>query len=241
MIAALPREVANLVKGWRREKERTRNVVIHTSEHAVVAYAGMGAARAELAVRAALAVGSVDYLISVGWAGATKSEFSAGSIHHPATVIDAATQMKYSTITGTGILVTTSNVANERQKQNLTASLNADFVDMEAATVARIAAEQGIAFAAVKAISDEHNAVLPDMQRFITADGWVDETAFGLHIALRPWLWPATLRMAQGATLSARNLCAELQQVLQAYEAHVSTPADATNLESIENQGEACR
>ena len=220
IIAALPREIATLVEGWQDESDLARKICIYTSDAAIAVCAGMGAARAELAVQQALARGPVSYIFSVGWAGALKPEISAGSVHHPAYVVDALTKQKFAAVAGTGTLVTVGNVANAEEKKALAAQFDADFVDMEAATVARLAAEQGIPFAVVKAISDEQDEALPEIAKFTTKDGWVRESAFALHVALRPWTWLATLRMARGASASARNLCRELHSILLAYQAN---------------------
>ncbi len=217
IIAALPREIATLVDGWQDESDLARKICVYTSEAAIVVCAGMGAARAELAVQQALARGPISYIFSVGWAGALKSEISAGSVQHPACVIDALTKQKFAAMAGTGTLVTVGSVANAEEKQALAAEFDADFVDMEAATVARMAAEQGIPFAVVKAISDEQDEALPEIAKFTTQEGWIRENAFALHVALRPWTWLATMRMARGASVSARNLCQELHSILLAY------------------------
>ena len=67
IIAALPREVAALVQGWQR-RQGPDGVVVYTDGRAVVACAGMGAARAELAVAAAMATIPLTRLVSVGLA-----------------------------------------------------------------------------------------------------------------------------------------------------------------------------
>ncbi|HEX4022495.1 MAG TPA: phosphorylase [Acidobacteriaceae bacterium] len=219
IIAALPREVAPLIQGWRDESDPARKVFVHISETAIVAYAGMGAARAEMAVRQALQHGPISHLLSVGWAGALKADYAVGSMHHPAQVIDAATKQKFATVAGKGTLVSVKRFANAQEKQALVADFDADFVDMEAAAVARIAAEQGIPFAAVKAISDGSDDVLPDLQSFYTDDGWFREKAFALHVALRPGMWSAAMQLGRNASASAQNLCYELDSILRAYEA----------------------
>lgn len=218
MIAALPREVAPLVQGWQDESDRVRKVFVYTSDAAVVAYAGMGAVRAEMAVRAALQHGPISHILSVGWAGALKPGLAVGTVHHPAYVIDAVTNQRSPTVAGAGTLVTATKFADAEEKHRLVADFNADFVDMEAATVARTAAEQGVPFAAVKAISDGPDDDLPELQRFYTQDGWFREKAFALHLALRPWLWAVAVRMGRSASISAQNLCYELDRVLRAYE-----------------------
>lgn len=71
IIAALPREIAELVRGVAADEVlRQRGIYLYRLPKAVVVAAGMGATRAELAVEAALAAGAVDLLISAGLAGA---------------------------------------------------------------------------------------------------------------------------------------------------------------------------
>jgi adenosylhomocysteine nucleosidase len=218
MIAALPREVAPLVQGWQDESDRVRKVFVYTSDAAVVAYAGMGAVRAEMAVRAALQYGPISHILSVGWAGALKPGLAVGTVHHPAYVIDAVTNQRSPTVAGSGTLVTVTKFADAGEKRRLVADFGADLVDMEAATVARIAAEQGVPFAVVKAISDGPGDDLPELQRFYTQDGWFREKAFALHLALRPWMWAVAVHMGRSASISAQNLCYELDRVLNVYE-----------------------
>ena len=69
IIAALPREVNALVKGW-TWRRLPGQVEIYTNSEAVVACAGMGAARAAIGVEAAMAAMPLTALLSVGLAGA---------------------------------------------------------------------------------------------------------------------------------------------------------------------------
>ena len=219
IIAALPREIAELVRGWKNESHPKEKIFVYTRGQTVVACAGMGAQRAALATRAALEHGPIARILSVGWAGALCAEMTAGTVLRPARVIDAVTGEKFSCAQGSGTLVTVAQVADAEAKRVLAARHDANCVDMEAAAVARIAAEQGIAFAAIKAVSDALDVELPPLQAFTTDDGWFRESAFAVHIAVRPWLWPGVLRMAGNSAHAARNLCRELRSMLQAYEA----------------------
>lgn len=219
IIAALPREVAPLIKGWKDESDRARKVFVFTTHHSVVAYAGMGALRAEIAARHVLDHGPISHLLSVGWAGALREGCGVGSLQHPAEVIDAVTGESFPAVAGTGRLVTVTKFAGVEEKQKLATDFDADYVDMEAATIARIAVERAIPFAAVKTISDERDTVLPELQRFYTSDGWFQEKRFALHVAVRPWLWSSVIQTGKNASMSAQKLCEELQRILQAYEA----------------------
>ena len=51
---------------------------------------------------------------------------------------------------------------------------------MEAAAVAAVAQERGIEFAAVKAISDELDFVMPPVGRFVDADGKFETARFAV-------------------------------------------------------------
>ena len=88
-------------------------------------------------------------------------------------------------------------------------------VEMEAATVARLAEAHGLQCSAIKAISDAAEFEFPALSRFHTKDGQFREAAFGAYVAVRPWLWGAVLEMARGSKLAAGNLCRELELEIQ--------------------------
>ena len=89
-IAALQREIAAVVHGWRADETLpARHIHLYWNNDAIVACAGMGADRASLAVEAALALGPASELISVGWAGACNEGLKIGDVFRPGTVIDA--------------------------------------------------------------------------------------------------------------------------------------------------------
>jgi adenosylhomocysteine nucleosidase len=217
-IAALPREIASLVsqRGWRADQTQLRRN-IHLFEHqdAIIACAGMGAHRASLAVEAALALGPASELISVGWAGACNRRARVGDVIHADIVIDVKTGEQFFTVETRAesepqIVVTVTAPASAKEKERLGMSYYATAVDMEAAAVARIARAQDLPFNAIKAISDDADFELPDMQRFATPDGRFRETAFGLHVALRPSLWKPVTILAKGSKLAAGNLQAAI-------------------------------
>jgi len=219
IVAALERELRPLTRGWRRESTRD-GVTVYSSEKAVVAFAGMGVDRAELAAAAALSVGPVHRVISVGWAGALHSGIRRGAVRRVGTVIDPATGEFFDTadagerLSHTAVLVTTDHVVSAREKKHLHDRLAADLVDMEAAAVARMARARGVPFQALKAVSDEYDFDLPGLEKFAAADGQFREGAFALYVALRPALWGRVAQMATHSSTAAANLCAELEQHL---------------------------
>jgi adenosylhomocysteine nucleosidase len=218
-IAALPREIASIVsrRGWRaEEKLLARNIHLFEHRDAIIACAGMGVHRASLAVEAALALGPVSELVSVGWAGACNNWRTSGDVVRANIVVDARTGERFFTeekrqgIRGQEVVVTVASPASVKEKERLSLSYYASAVDMEAAAVARIARARELPFYAIKAISDGHDFELPDMSRFTTADGQFREGAFALHVAVRPQLWKLVLTLAKSSKLAAKHLSAEI-------------------------------
>src|SRR3569833_1389597 len=90
IIAALPREVAPLVKGWKCEK-LPANRTVYLRDNIVVACAGMGPSQVALAVSAARALLPVTELVSAGLAGACNPTLRIGDIVRPGVVVDRTT------------------------------------------------------------------------------------------------------------------------------------------------------
>lgn len=222
-IAALRREIAAVVKGegWHADHSKhARGIHIYVHDDAIIACAGMGAARASLAIEAALALGPASELVSVGWAGACNERFHVGDVIHPSILIDARTGERFfladpSTTDAAEVVVTVAAPAGTVAKQRLSISYSASAVDMEAAAVARIAQAHGLPFSAIKAISDEADFELPDLQQFSTEDGQFQESEFALYVAFRPWLWKFVLTMAKGSRLAAERLRTEIEAHIQ--------------------------
>jgi len=225
-VAALLREIAPLVKGWQTDSAlRARGIHLYWNEQAIVVCAGMGAQRATLAAQAAFAMGAVSSLTSIGWAGACDPAFHVGHVVEASVVIDARTGERFEGRSGVSrhsasgsvvfesrpIIVTVPLPSSVHEKRRLAETYSASAVEMEAAAVARFAQIHQLPFFAVKAISDEADFELPDMDGFVDAQGQFREAAFGLHVALRPWLWLRVLRMARSSKLAAENLSAALR------------------------------
>lgn len=111
---------------------------------------------------------------------------------------------------GAGVVVSTSRVADAAGKAELYARYNAKAVDMEAASVAEVARQNGIRFMALKAISDDAHTTLPEMAGFVDAAGNFRVGGFFLHVLLRPALWGAVRRLAQNTALASRALQEQL-------------------------------
>jgi adenosylhomocysteine nucleosidase len=216
IIAALPREVKHLVRGW-KEHKLPGKIVVYTNDFAVVACAGMGAARATLAVQAAMSIKPVTALISVGLAGACDPALRVGDIVKAGVVVDTQTGERFSTSQYKQVLVSTTTIASVNEKQRLYASYWASAVDMEAATVARIAQAHNLYFQATKAISDDATFELQELARFSTRDGQFREAAFAMHTAVRPQLWSKLMQLAGNSKRALESLTTELESQLNWY------------------------
>jgi adenosylhomocysteine nucleosidase len=216
IIAALPREVKHLVRGW-QEHRLPNKTVLYTNDFAIVACSGMGSARATLAVQAAMAMKPLTTLLSVGLAGACDPSLKTGDIVHAGVVVDTQSGERYSNPHFEQILVSTPGIASIKEKRRLYESYRAGAVDMEAATVARIAQAHNIRFHAIKAISDDASFELRELTRFATKDGQFRAAAFAAYSVAQPRLWSKLFHLAVNSQRAIQSLTAELESQLDWY------------------------
>ncbi|HEU5340265.1 nucleoside phosphorylase [Edaphobacter sp.] len=222
VIAALPGELKPLVKRWRRVGVDVRGARMWTLTRGedtwVAACAGMGVEAARRAFALAELGGPLDLALSVGWAGSLDEAAGAGSVHVPAQVIDAQTGERFALSNGdrNARLVTTARVVDAKEKARLAATYpGAVLVDMEAATVARLAEIRNVPWLCVKGVSDAMGAELPDMNPFIDAMGQMKMLPFLAHIACRPKYWPALLHLGRNSARAAENMRDLIQEFMK--------------------------
>lgn len=203
VIAALPREVKQLVKGWK--SEQAGNLVVYSNGRDVVVCAGMGGAQAGRAVQAARAF-HVEEVISAGLAGACDPALRVGEVVRAGVVIDRKTRERFVDSRFGGVLVTAEEIVSVPEKRNLWTVYDAAVVDMEAATVGRLAREYGLGFRVIKAVSDEADFEMGWLSRFATEDGQFREGAFALHAALRPAMWGKVRALARNSNKAIQAL-----------------------------------
>jgi len=216
IVAALPREIAELVRGVPADAAlRRRGIFLYRLPNAVVVAAGMGASRAQMAVEAALAEGGVELMISAGLAGACTPDLQAGDVAEAGIVVDGRSGTRYATAHGSDlVLVSAAAIASVREKARLSRNYLATMVDMEAATVARLAAEKSVPFRAIKGISDAHGFELEGLSRFAGANGEFRTAAFALHTAVRPGTWGNAMQLGHNSKRALAALTATLRQAI---------------------------
>ena len=222
IIAAIPGELKPLVANgtWCRSESRAPGPTVWTGSlngHEAVAVAGgIGAAAAASAVDVALLNGTADALISYGWAGAITCAVKPPDAFGISEVVDHATGERFATRNSEGLrLITLDHVAGYYEKRPLAEAHQAVLVDMEAAAVARFAAENSIPFYCFKSISDGYTDRLPDLNRFIS-EGRLRMPAFVAYAAIRPIYWPSLVRLAGNSNRAAANLARLLSKSLPA-------------------------
>lgn len=217
IVVALRREIASFVAGW-NHVTLMHDVSAFTRDHVAVVHAGMGPERVALAVDAAVRTYDVAALMTAGLAGGCDPSVRVGEILRPAEVIDARTGERFASAESAssgGSLVSSVTIAGVREKRRLFDSYAARAVDMEAATVARLARAHGIAFKAVKAISDDAFFEMKELARFATQDGQFREAAFALYAVSRPPMWKRIRQLSANSRVALRALQVELQQEME--------------------------
>ncbi len=214
IVAALPREVAGLVRGFAPDRALKRSgIYLYRLPRALVVCAGMGSVRVLLALNAARAAGEVDSLVSTGLAGACDPALSVGSVVRVQTVVDAQSGIRFAGLDGERTLVTSPTIASVKEKQRLFSSYGAALVDMEAATVARVAQMHKLGFRAIKGISDAHDFELESLSRFASPRGHFRTGAFALHTALRPHRWRSAMQLGAGSQRALGALTSSLKEM----------------------------
>lgn len=222
VLAALPRELKPLVRHWQRN-DAPRNVSLWThldeqGDQWVAVCAGMGAEAVRRAFAAAEATGALDLVLSVGLAGATgAASLPVGSVSAITEVVDAATGERFSMNAGRRRLrlATVKRTADAAEKRRLEQTYAAVLVDMEAATVARLALMRNLPMGCFKAVSDDVDAVLPEVDQFINPEGQFKTADFVAYIALRPRYWRAVASLARASASASEALAEKLRAFMR--------------------------
>jgi len=221
IIAAMERELAPLVRGWKRATLSScdKTFTLFESNGVIAVIAGIGCKNAELAAQAAVQQYGPGFLISAGLAGALIRSLKAGSVFTPSLVVDAADGAEYRCVADSnhvsgGVLVTSAEIAGAEAKRELVTRFHGLVVDMEAAGVAKVAQQEQIGFRSVKAISDEADFDMPPMARFVAADGTFQSGRFAAWAVVRPWQWMKVAALARNSKRAISALSDRLQNDL---------------------------
>ena len=222
IIAALPGELKPLVRGWRMATlEDGTTVWTHSGANGdawIAACSGMGADAARRAFAGAEAGGPLDLVVSAGWAGALCGDARPGEASALSVIIDSRTgeQFQLANDKRNSTLVTAVRVADAAEKLRLRKTYaGAVMVDMEAATIARLAAMRDIPIACIKGVSDGLEADLPDLNPFIDSKGQLRLIPFLGHLAVRPRYWKGIAELSRNSRKAAQAMCDLILEFLE--------------------------
>jgi adenosylhomocysteine nucleosidase len=220
IIAALPGELKPLVRGWERQRTGVKGMAVWTiargGDELIAVCGGVGADAAMRSFSAAEFMGALDLVLSVGWAGALQPEMKTGECYSPSEVIDVQTGERYRIADEASPLrlATVAQVADAQEKLRLHQSYGAALVDMEAATVARLAQMRDIPVRCFKAVSDAPDAVLPDLNPFVDANGQMRMLPFIAYVAVRPRFWGSLIRLGAHSSTAASAIAGQVERFL---------------------------
>lgn len=185
-----------------------------------VTVGGVGMARARAAAQTLIASGA-ERLLVWGVAAALRPDLQPGALVVPGEVLDAEGE-RYpvssiwqqrllacapaSVMTHSGPLVTVGQpVVDRRAKTRLAQQSGAVAVDMEAAAIARVAAEQDLPFAVVRTIADPLQQSLPPVISRTQANRHL-ALGVALRLPLCPRDWPRILALGRNMQAAKRSL-----------------------------------
>ncbi len=221
IVAAAPHEFAGFSGLVRRSSPGVRwlaSTAIRDSEAMLVAN-GAGRTAAVSGARRMLATRRFRALISTGFAGALDPSLEVGEILVADPVLDGCRkyrgQMPSACPQGVrrGALLTVDEVVQSARAKLELAGRGALAVDMEAAAVADLAAERGLAFYCVRSISDRATEDFPvDFNRALRCDGTFSAWSVARQAGCRVGTWRRLLRLSRDARTAARSLARCLSQ-----------------------------
>jgi nucleoside phosphorylase len=220
LVSAIKEEIAPLVRNWKAGEisHDGRTFLFFESGNgnykAVAICSGIGAEHGRRAAEAVIQKVRPGRIVSVGYAGALDASLKVGDVVEPRIVVSGADGSQADAGRGSGIVVSSTAVADREQKRKLAAAYGAIAVDMEGASVALGARAHGIEFAALKSISDELDFAMPPVNEFVSPLGGFQHAAFAVHVALRPWLWGKTITLARNSARASKTLCAAIERYL---------------------------
>jgi len=213
IVTAMRMELAPLLRGKRAQQ--VDGVELFEIESAMVALSGIGKNAARRAAEAVIRYAQPELLVSAGIAGAVSPKLKVGDVGWAREVVDAGTGIRHRTRGGDWLVVTAQAVGGPAEKLELSRQYGADVVDMEAAALAEVAREHGLEFAAIKAISDEADFVMPPLARFVEESGRFATGRFMVYVATRPQLWPVLRKMRANTTIASANLCRAVVNLIE--------------------------
>lgn len=217
ITAAVEQEVKPLLRagGFGREGEGW------TAGAARIVLTGMGPLHAGRAVERAIEAWGPARVMSIGVAGGLRAGLGVGDVIVPGEVVEAeGGRVWRPTAEGVAMsghrMVTGSAICGTAEaKRELAARWDADAVDMETATIARVCEARGVAWLSVRAISDDHEHAVPaELGAMVREDGMPDLRAIAWWAMRRPARASALARLGRDTAKAAEALSRAVMRIV---------------------------
>ena len=226
VLAPMKSELRPVVRAFGLKPAVISGVAVHSgavgNADIVATTTGIGTALAIRATERLLGLRDFDRVLVVGIAGGVGPTVGIGDLVIPEVVVDGPTGREYrpAPIDGPvprGSIVTSDDfiVDPDRLAQLIAQGVVA--VDMETGSVAAVCADRGVAWSAVRAISDRAEDGDEEMVKLANPDGSPNSGAIARYFARHPGRIPYLLKVGKGSVLAAKNAaeaaaraCAEL-------------------------------
>ncbi len=248
LVAAMPEECAPLLRrvaGFAAEKvDRFPAFRFRSGRtEACLVRSGMGSERAAAAAAALISAFQPEAVISFGLGGGILPGLEVGDLvvaerllwlregffsEQPGLSAEFAGAVLKLLIAGLpriesrlhlGTFITTERIENKRElRGRLPDGVAYPLLEMESCAVARAAAEAGLPFTALRAVSDDAGEELGfGMEEFCDAELNIRIARVLLTLARKPWILPQLIRLARNSRLAGERLADGVEALLERY------------------------
>jgi adenosylhomocysteine nucleosidase len=235
IVSALPEEIRPLKKRLQNPSRTglpgAQAVVGDLGSHRVaLATTGDGAALAKTGCEGLLAAFDLEALLAIGIAGGLSDDLEVGSVVTAERVVNgagevpvpdarllarsAALQKDHQGTVYSHSEIAIDPIAKERLWRQL-GGVPASVVDLESASYARTAADHGVPYLVLRAVSDSYDEALPlDFNRFRQADGSSDRGRILRYTLRHPSIIPELLQLRERLRHCAEKLAVLVEEIL---------------------------